>query len=184
MDSRSNGFLDDFKRAQQNLERSQGRSGAYNAGIPGSQPLTVFPKLARGGNLTNSANIRYLQTGQVGQMAAQYTTDGNNGTVNFFPNPTALGADYLPNYTNSSYTALSGDVGSTLSARITATNGSGSAPPSSATAVIASAAGPLTPAPDHFQRPVPTGPPGPHWPHIPSPTPPPTPPYKGEGRRG
>ena len=107
---KSNGFLDDFKRAQNNLDLSQGKSGTYNPGIPGSQPLTIFPKLSRGGNLTNSTNIRFLQTGQVGQMAAQYTTDGTNGSVNFFPNPNALGADYLTNYTNSTYNALQVDV--------------------------------------------------------------------------
>ncbi len=110
VDIKSNGFLDDFKRAQSNLNLSQGKSGAYNAALPGSQPLTVFPKLARAGNLTNSTNIRYLQSGQVGQMAAQYTSDGNNGSVNFFPNPNALGADYLTNYTNSTYDALQVDV--------------------------------------------------------------------------
>lgn len=111
---KENGFLDDFKRAQSNGNLAQAQNGAfvaaYNPNIPGSQPLTVFPKLVRGGNLTNSTNIRFLQTGQVGQMAAQYTTDGNNGSVNFFQNPNALGADYLTNYSNSTYNALQLDV--------------------------------------------------------------------------
>ena len=52
VDIRNNGFLPDFLRARSNgflaLERSESSIPAYNANIPGSQPLTVFPKLAPG----------------------------------------------------------------------------------------------------------------------------------------
>ncbi len=48
---------------------------AYNASIPGSQPLTVFPKLARGA-LTDPNVVYYLQTGQVGELANYFQTNG------------------------------------------------------------------------------------------------------------
>jgi hypothetical protein len=69
--------------------------------------------------------------------------------------------------TASSYTALSADVGGTLVTVVTATNIVGSAHASSAaTAVVVSAAGPLTPLLDNFARPNNTGPPGPNWTHM------------------
>jgi hypothetical protein len=105
-----NGFLADFLRAQNNGFLAQARSGtfnpAFNPGIPGSQPLTVFPKLTQGGLLSN-ANVRfYLQTGEPGELATFYQTNQFNGSVNFFPNPNALGADMLTNYSSSSYNSL------------------------------------------------------------------------------
>ena len=36
--------------------------------------------------------------------------DGNNGSVNLFANPNALGADYLTNYSNSTYNSLQVDL--------------------------------------------------------------------------
>ena len=49
----ANGFLADFRRAQNNAALSQAAGGAYNgsynAAIAGSQVLTVFPLLASGG---------------------------------------------------------------------------------------------------------------------------------------
>ncbi len=69
----SNGFLPDFLRAQKNGFLAQAAGGAfnpaYNANIPGSQPLTVFPKLAKGA-LTNANALIYLQTGEVGELAS------------------------------------------------------------------------------------------------------------------
>ena len=48
----SNGFLQDFLRAQKNGFLAQAAGGnfnpAYNSNIPGSQQLTVFPKLVKG----------------------------------------------------------------------------------------------------------------------------------------
>lgn len=110
VDIKSNGFLDDFLRARSNAQLAQAATGvynpAYNANIPGSQQLTVFPKLYRGGQLTNAANRNLILTGEAGQLAYEYQVNGLNGTVNFFPNPNALGADYLTNYSNSSYNSL------------------------------------------------------------------------------
>jgi hypothetical protein len=111
----SNGFLQDFLRAQNNgyLAVAAGRSftPAYNSSIPGSQPLTVFPNLLKGA-LTDANAIYYLQTGEVGELATYYQTNGYNPTnaVQFFQNPNALGTDYLTNYSSSSYNSLQVEV--------------------------------------------------------------------------
>lgn len=105
-----NGFLADFLRARNNGFLAQNRNGtfnpAYNASIPGSQPLTVFPKLTSGGFLTDSDVRFYLETGEVGELANLYQTNQINGSVNFFQNPYALGADLITNYSSSSYNSL------------------------------------------------------------------------------
>jgi len=105
-----NGFLADFLRAQNNGYRALARNGNfnpnYNAAIPGSQQLTVFPKLSQRGSLSNGDVLYYLQTGEVGELAAYYQESGLNGSVNFFPNPNAIGADMLTNYSSSSYNSL------------------------------------------------------------------------------
>ncbi len=110
---KENGFLDDFNRAYSNGMLALKQNGtflpAYNPTVAGSQPLAVFPKLEKPG-LTNAANIRLIQTQQVGQLASQYAQDGTNGSVNFYRNPNALGADYLTNYSNSTYNSLQVDV--------------------------------------------------------------------------
>jgi hypothetical protein len=73
--------------------------------IPGSQTLTVFPKLARG--MLNDSNVLYyLQTGEVGELGNYLQTNGMNGSVGFYQNPNALGADLLTNYSSSSYNSL------------------------------------------------------------------------------
>jgi hypothetical protein len=111
---RQNGFLADFQRAQNNGFLALARNGvfnpAYNAGIPGSQPLAVFPKLSGGGLLNNSDIRTLIQTGQVGDLATLYQVQGLNGSVNFFQNPYALGADMVTNYSSSSYNSLQLEV--------------------------------------------------------------------------
>ena len=106
----ADGFLQDFMRAQNNGNLAQAKTGtfnpAYNASIPGSQQLTVFPKLAGGGQLADGDVRNLIQTGQVADLAYLYQTNGLNGSVNFFPNPYAVGADLLTNYSNSTYNAL------------------------------------------------------------------------------
>ncbi len=105
-----NGFLADFLRAQNNGFLALARNGTfnpnYNASIPGSQQLTVFPKLANKGYLTDADVQFYLQTGEVGELATLYQTNGINGSVNFFQNPNALASDMLTNYSSSSYNSL------------------------------------------------------------------------------
>jgi hypothetical protein len=111
----SNGFLQDFLRAQKNGFLAQAAGGsfnpAYNASLPGSQPLTLFGKLARGA-LTDANALNYLQTGEVGELATYYQTNGYNPTnaVPFFQNPNALGTDLLTNYSSSSYNSLQVEV--------------------------------------------------------------------------
>jgi hypothetical protein len=106
------GFLQDFQRAESNGFLAQTATGvfnpAYNAAIPGSQKLTVFPLLSGGGMLSN-ADVRYLiQTSQAGELAAEYQENGlnPNNAVPFFANPNALAADMLTNYSSASYNSL------------------------------------------------------------------------------
>jgi len=103
-----NGFLADFLRAQNNGYLSVAAGGAFNPNYtgPGSQPLTVFPKLARRGSFTDGNVLFYLQTGEPGELATYYQTNGLNGSVNFFQNSNALAADMLTNYSSSSYNSL------------------------------------------------------------------------------
>src|SRR5450432_1512015 len=111
---RQNGFLPDYLKAQSNGFLALARNGvfnpAFNAGIPGSQQLTVFPKLVSGGSLTNATVRGFIQDGEVGELATLYQTNGLNGSVNFFQNPNALGADMLTNYSSSSYNSLQLEV--------------------------------------------------------------------------
>ena len=110
VDIKNNGFLTDFLAAQNNGNLALAKNGsflpAYNATIAGSVPLPVFAKLRSGGSLNNSTYRNLIQTGQPGQLAAAYQENGANGTVQFFQNPYALGADILNNYSNSSYNSL------------------------------------------------------------------------------
>ena len=107
---RPSGFLDDFIRARNNGFLAQAITGTfnprYNSGIPGSQPLTVFPKLTSGGSLNDGNVLYYLTTGEPAELATYYTENALNGSVNFFTNPNALAADMLTNYSSSSYNSL------------------------------------------------------------------------------
>jgi hypothetical protein len=107
---KQNGFLDDFLRAQSNgflaLKSSGVFNPAFNRNLPGSQQLTVFPKLASGGFLSDQTVRELIETGQPGSLAALYQENGINGTVDFFANPNALGADLLTNYSNATYNSL------------------------------------------------------------------------------
>ncbi len=104
------GFLADFLRAQQNGNLALAATGSfvptYNAAIPGSQPLTVFPLMPSGGSLTNSTNINYIRTGAVADMAYNYQSTKANGPINFFPNPYAASLRMMTNYSNSTYNGL------------------------------------------------------------------------------
>ena len=114
VDVKSNGFLADFLKAQNNGYLALAKNGTfnptYNPAIAGSQALPVFAKLRGGGQLNNGTVRGYLQSGEVGELASTYQIDGNNGSVNFFSNPNALGADLLTNYSNSTYHSLQAEV--------------------------------------------------------------------------
>jgi hypothetical protein len=94
-----NGFLSEFKQAQQNLAASGGTSFAGT----GSASLPIF-NAAFGGptasDFTNAQYIRYLQTGQAGAMAN--VLSGINGTVPYFCN--LVGANFAPCANNAGYT--------------------------------------------------------------------------------
>ena len=110
----SNGFLADFLKAQQNGNLSLAATGVYNPAfnirIPGSQRLTVFNQLVEGGQLSDPTNRTLIQNGEVAELAYQYTINGLNGNLNFFPNPNALGAIYLTNFSNSEYNSAQFEV--------------------------------------------------------------------------
>lgn len=111
---RQNGFLDDFLRARNNGFLARQATGtfnpAYNPNIPGSQPLTVFPRLVRSGQLNNSTIRNLILRGEVGELAARYQIDGLNGPVNFFENIYGLGSDLLTNFSHSTYNSLQVEV--------------------------------------------------------------------------
>jgi hypothetical protein len=110
---RENGFLDDFRRAVNNGNLAQARTGvfnpAFNASIPGSQPLPVFGRLDEGGLITNPIVVNFIRSGQVGELAAVYKVNGFTG-VDFFRNPFALGTNLMTNFSHANYNALQFDV--------------------------------------------------------------------------
>jgi hypothetical protein len=132
-----NGFLQDFLRAQSNLNlaraaRAAGNtaipvSGAFNAAVAGSQTLTVFPRLGSGGLLNDATIINLLDTNQVGELASTYVqlrrtflTPGVGGgtlTPGFFlpSNPNAFVTDYVGNGSYSDYNGLQAEVRKRLS---------------------------------------------------------------------
>jgi hypothetical protein len=110
----SNGFLSDFIKAQQNGLLAYQQTGtynpAYNARIAGSQQLLIFNKLASRGSLSDPSNQTLIQNGEAAELAYQYQVNGENGSLNFFPNPNALSSVYLDNYSNASYNSLQLEV--------------------------------------------------------------------------
>jgi hypothetical protein len=108
----SNGFLADFLKAQANgfLSMSLGRgfNPAFSTLIPGSQQLTVLNKFGGRGDFSDPNVINYLETGQAGELANYYQTNGynQNNAVPVYQNRYALGADMLTNYSSSSYNSL------------------------------------------------------------------------------
>jgi hypothetical protein len=84
-----NGFFQDFLRAQNNCALQGATlagagtgldkctSAAFNAAIPGSVALTIFPRLGAGGNLANATVLNLIKQGQVGELAATYASTRN-----------------------------------------------------------------------------------------------------------
>jgi len=74
--------------------------------VPGSQPLPAFSLLTGNGGLNANMNradgnaIYYIQTGQPGELAYYYQTNGYNSrnAVPLFANPDAIAADMLTNF--------------------------------------------------------------------------------------
>ncbi len=113
-------FMSDFLKARNNGFLAEKLTGtfnpAYNRSIPGSQPLSVFNGIEGGGFLSDGTVQSDIQTGQVAELGAlyqinslagPYSTDPN---LSFFPNPNALGAAFLTNFSNSTYNSLQLEV--------------------------------------------------------------------------
>ena len=103
-------FLADFLRA---------RSNYYNcgnvvapAGCAAGQALTFFPTLDKGGDLTNSAVLTAIKTGQIGTLADTYVGSAAarvnypNTRLKILPNPNIYGADAVINGGNLNYNSL------------------------------------------------------------------------------
>jgi hypothetical protein len=110
----SNGFLADFLNAQNNgflaLKRTGRFNPAFNRAIPGSQSLPVFNKLKGDGNLSDPNVQTLIENGEAAELAYEYQVQGENGSLNFFPNPNALATDFITNYSNSSYNSFQLEV--------------------------------------------------------------------------
>lgn len=131
-----NGFLEDFRRAQSNLNLSTvlnnpaiAASPAYNPAVAGSQPLTIFPRIGRGGLYTSAAQtalnatlVNLIRQGQIGELVQTYSasrtiylTPGTNGALlgtGFFlrANPEAGNVDYIGNGSFSNYHAMQAEI--------------------------------------------------------------------------
>lgn len=107
VDIRSNGFLEDFVRARNNAFLSLAANGSFNPAYtgPGSQPLTVFPRLANP-SFTAAIIQQYLRQNEAGELANTYQINRLQGAVNFYRNPNALGANVIGNGADSTYHAL------------------------------------------------------------------------------
>ena len=103
---KENGFLDEFKKAQSNGNLALARNGtfnpAFNAAIPGSQPLNLLGQFSSRGSLNNSEVRSLIQEGQAGELAYFYQVNGYSAPIALFRNPVALGADTISNFSNSS----------------------------------------------------------------------------------
>ena len=136
-----NGFLQDFLRAQKNCElQGATLSGSgtplekctdarFNAAIPGSQQLTIFPLLGhptaanRGGNLTDSTILNLIKQGQVGELVSNYLSSrctyfiqnpvqGCLANFRVGANGSTIGAGFfLPNNANAFVTDYIGSSG-------------------------------------------------------------------------
>lgn len=103
-------FIDDFGRARSNGYLAVSAGGAfdpaYNASIPGSQPLTVLPQYG-GGFLTNSTVRTALQQNEVAGVADFYVTSRVAGALaSFYPNPGIYSARAVLNDGWQDYNAL------------------------------------------------------------------------------
>lgn len=125
IDIQNNGFLADFRRAQNNC-LIQGRTlltgpndtrnplflctNAANIGLAGQQNLTVFPNLVGQGNLTNATNLSFIQQGRIGSLAQNYIALRQQGNVVFQPTSNAFITEILTNGGKYRYNALQAEV--------------------------------------------------------------------------
>lgn len=130
VDIRRGGFLEDFNRARQNIALVDARraainadttltaaqrtaqlatvplTAAFNATLPGSQALTVFPTLVSGGFINNNAVLTQLRNGTPADLVASvYIPNGINAS-NFLANPNAGVVNILTNGGEYNYNSL------------------------------------------------------------------------------
>jgi hypothetical protein len=140
LDFTKNGFLADFNRARSNgflaLATPPNAAGCggpgtstqcgvfnplFNPGVPGSQPLAVFPNLFATGGIDPSSPffipqfVNLIELGQIGALEADYHAGewdtgnnpfpGFNNPVALFANPFIMGGDLLKNSSFSTYHA-------------------------------------------------------------------------------
>jgi hypothetical protein len=101
-------FLADFNRARSNgflaQQAALAFSGAFNASVPGSQPLTVLPTF--GVSLANATVVNQLQTNQVAGLADFYVQNVAGARTTFMQNPGIYAANGVLNGGFSDYNAL------------------------------------------------------------------------------
>jgi len=126
-----NGFAADFVRAFNNCvaqgntiagagtPQSKCTNANFNAAIPGSVPLTVFPGLPGGGLLNNATILAAIRGGVPADLINTYiqsvsaTAVGTNGKTFdqfFLPNPNAGGVDLLTNGAKYRYHSLQTEI--------------------------------------------------------------------------
>ncbi len=98
----NNGFLADFNRARANLVLT----GNPTCTTAGCQTLTVFPNLVGGGTLTNTANRNQLINGTPADLALNYVSLNQSGTVKFLANPNTGVANLFTNGAKYNYNSL------------------------------------------------------------------------------
>jgi hypothetical protein len=108
------GYLGDFLRAYNNGNLALSATGtfdpSYNAGIAGSQPLTVFNTLPQAQcGATVAANRTLIQQGAAADLAwnCQSAIDT---PFSFFANPKAASLRLMSNYSNSTYNSFQFEV--------------------------------------------------------------------------
>ena len=111
----SNGFLQDFLRAQKNgfsRWRRADLQSRLQRQHPGQPATHGVPET--GGRRADRRRCAVLPADRRGRRTWPLTTRSTDinpaNAVPFFQNPNALGADYLTNYSNSSYNALQVEV--------------------------------------------------------------------------
>ncbi len=110
-------FVDDFRRAQSNLEAN----GDPRVG----EPLQIFPRLGFGGFLQSGSVQNWIRNGEIGQYIGgflapnrRFFLDGQGGETRgstipasyFYPNPNAFVGDYVGNNSFSKYNSLQVEV--------------------------------------------------------------------------
>lgn len=98
----TNGFLADFNRARANFLLT----GNPSCTTAGCQALTVFPNLVGGGSLANAANRNQLVNGTPADLALNYVSLNQSGTVKFLPNANTGVANLFTNGAKYNYNSL------------------------------------------------------------------------------